>query len=344
VPALDAAYSILAIENVVCAAILGQDRVDAGHRRRPATCLLATRAITNASQDWSPDDLEFYFAAAARCQGALIRHFASPSNLRPLPDIREVRSLTECPENCLPKNDERPDRKSTSRQRNFPQTRWHCRRLRPRPYCEPDQTLSVGERLCGSSQYARFWPKVPKFCGAASRQLSPVVTLTHPGMQPVARCIPLDPAERPPHGRQRARGSCSEQLRAERHCLRCKQCGLIVQATIAYRVDRHDGDPRKSWFGEPGAHCKQQPSRFFETVRPTRADFLQIGARRGASDRENRMRRKSEIREVIQGPFGVILPSIPAAKICCLRFSEIRGSLPSSRLDARGTYRDRHDT
>jgi len=26
-----------------------------------------------------------------------------------------------------------------------------------------------------------------------------------------------------------------------------------------------------------------------------------------------------------------------------LAFSEIYGSLPSSRLDARGTYRDRHD-
>jgi hypothetical protein len=51
------------------------------------------------------------------------------------------------------------------------------------------------------------------------------------------------------------------------------------------------------------------------------------------------MRRKSEIREVIQGPFGVILPSIPAAKICCLRFSEIRGSLPSSRLDEEGVSR-----
>jgi len=64
------------------------------------------------------------------------------------------------------------------------------------------------------------------------------------------------------------RGSRSEQLSAERHCLRCKQCGLIVQATIAYRVDRHDGDPRKFWFGEPRAHCKQQPSRFFETDSP----------------------------------------------------------------------------
>jgi hypothetical protein len=93
---------------------------------------------------------------------------------------------------------------------------------------------------------------------------------------------------------------------------------------------------------EPTASSSHPDSS--KLIRPTRADFLQIGARRGASDRENRMRRKSEIREVIQGPFGVILPSIPAAKICCLRFSEIRGSLPSSRLDARGTYRDRHDT
>src|SRR5262249_51625482 len=82
VAALDAAYSILAIENVVCAAILGQNRTGAGHRLIPATCLLATRAITNASQNWSPDDLELYFAAATRNRGALIRHFAPSSFYR----------------------------------------------------------------------------------------------------------------------------------------------------------------------------------------------------------------------------------------------------------------------
>ena len=42
VPAPDAAHSILAIENVVCAAILSQNRIDAGRRLVPATCLLAT--------------------------------------------------------------------------------------------------------------------------------------------------------------------------------------------------------------------------------------------------------------------------------------------------------------
>jgi hypothetical protein len=51
----------------------------------PATCLSATRAITNASQNWSPDDLKLNFAAAAGCRGALIRHFASPSNCRAKP-------------------------------------------------------------------------------------------------------------------------------------------------------------------------------------------------------------------------------------------------------------------
>src|SRR5262249_47816691 len=79
VPALDAAYSILAIENVVRAAILGQDRIDAGHCLMPSTCLLAAGAITNASQNWSPDNLELYFAAAARRRGELIGHFASSS-------------------------------------------------------------------------------------------------------------------------------------------------------------------------------------------------------------------------------------------------------------------------
>jgi hypothetical protein len=79
VSALDAANSILAVENVVRAAILGQDGVSARRSVMPAACLLATRAIANASQDGSPVDLKLDFAAAAWRQGALIRHFASPS-------------------------------------------------------------------------------------------------------------------------------------------------------------------------------------------------------------------------------------------------------------------------
>jgi hypothetical protein len=42
-----------------------------------ATCLLATRAIANASQNRSADDLKLDFTAAARGRDALIRHFAS---------------------------------------------------------------------------------------------------------------------------------------------------------------------------------------------------------------------------------------------------------------------------
>src|ERR1700742_4688519 len=64
--ALDAAHAILAIENVVCAAILGQNRIDAGRCLIPATCLLAARAITNASKNWSPNDLKLYLATATR--------------------------------------------------------------------------------------------------------------------------------------------------------------------------------------------------------------------------------------------------------------------------------------
>ena len=48
-------YSILSIEHVVCAAILGQDRFGDRHRLIPTTCLLATRAITNPAQDWCPE-------------------------------------------------------------------------------------------------------------------------------------------------------------------------------------------------------------------------------------------------------------------------------------------------
>jgi hypothetical protein len=76
-PALDAAYAILAIEDVVCTAVVSQSSVGAGHCLMPPTCLLATRAITNASQDWSSADLERYLAAATRCRDALIRHFVS---------------------------------------------------------------------------------------------------------------------------------------------------------------------------------------------------------------------------------------------------------------------------
>jgi hypothetical protein len=133
VPALNAAYAILAIENVVCAAILGQDRVDAGHRLRPATCLLATRAIANASQDGSPDDLEFHFAAAARCRGGLIGHFVSPSNLRRL--HREVSSLVECPENCpVQMTNGRTGSRQVVKEISPNALASDCCRLRPRPY------------------------------------------------------------------------------------------------------------------------------------------------------------------------------------------------------------------
>jgi hypothetical protein len=75
VSALDAAHSILPIENIVCAAILGQNRSDARHRLMQPTCLLTARAITNASQNRRPDDFKLYFAATATCRDALIGHF-----------------------------------------------------------------------------------------------------------------------------------------------------------------------------------------------------------------------------------------------------------------------------
>src|SRR6185312_1205933 len=77
VSTLDAADAILAIEDVVRAAILGQNGVGAGHRLMLTTRLLATPAITDASQDRSADDLELHFATATKRRGALVRHFTS---------------------------------------------------------------------------------------------------------------------------------------------------------------------------------------------------------------------------------------------------------------------------
>lgn len=72
VSAPEAAYSILAVENVVRASILGQNSIRGGLRLMPATRFLATRAIANASQNRNSDDLKLDFAAAARRQDALI--------------------------------------------------------------------------------------------------------------------------------------------------------------------------------------------------------------------------------------------------------------------------------
>jgi hypothetical protein len=93
---------------------------------------------------------------------------------------------------------------------------------------------------------------------------------------------------------------------------------------------------------EPTASSSHPDSS--KLIRPTRVDFLQIGARRWASDREKSRTRKSEIREAIQGPFGWFCRQFLPQEFDACVFQKFVALSRASRLDARGTYRDRHDT
>jgi hypothetical protein len=78
VSASHTANSVLAVENIIGAAIFAQDSVGAGRRLMTAPGFLTTCAIADASQNWRPDDLNLDFTAAAGRRDSLIRHFATP--------------------------------------------------------------------------------------------------------------------------------------------------------------------------------------------------------------------------------------------------------------------------
>ena len=45
------------------------------------------------------------------------------------------------------------------------------------------------------------------------------------------------------------------QLQAEPLCQRCQAKGLVVPATIAHHITRHNGDAQLFWYGELGSSC-----------------------------------------------------------------------------------------
>jgi hypothetical protein len=47
----------------------------------------------------------------------------------------------------------------------------------------------------------------------------------------------------------------ADQFAREPLCQRCKAKGLIVIATVAHHVDRHNGDPELFWNGELRSSC-----------------------------------------------------------------------------------------
>src|SRR5581483_11967219 len=103
IPALEAADAILAVEDVVRAAVIAQNRIGPRLRLISMTCFLATRAIANAAQNWRPDDLELYFAAATIRRDALIRHRSTLIPSFPTHGLfRHTRAWLRIPQSCAP--------------------------------------------------------------------------------------------------------------------------------------------------------------------------------------------------------------------------------------------------
>jgi 5-methylcytosine-specific restriction protein A len=58
------------------------------------------------------------------------------------------------------------------------------------------------------------------------------------------------------YGTARWQSLRAAQLQREPLCRRCKDKGLIVPATVAHHVERHQGDPFKFWEGELASSCQ----------------------------------------------------------------------------------------